>query len=91
MILRLGMMLSVVCYEKSIIFYKKNLTLTKNSTFNIIFCNRILPHYHFSPILLKMIEFSQMMAYLFGENILYNSAVPNFIDKVSVAEIAKRI
>ena len=48
MILRLEMILSVVFYERiNIIFYEKNLKLTKNNTFNNVFCNTILPYYRF--------------------------------------------
>ena len=40
MILRLEIILSVVFHErKNIIIYKKNLKLSKNNTFNDVFCN----------------------------------------------------
>ena len=37
------MILSVVSYEKKHNIYEKNFKLTKNSTLNHAFCNRIFP------------------------------------------------
>ena len=51
MILRLEKILSVVAYKrKNIIFYEKNLKLTKNNTSDNDSCNTILPCYRFIPI-----------------------------------------
>ena len=47
MILKLEIIFTVVTYEKNIMFYKKHLKLTKNNTFNGVFCNRIFSYYRF--------------------------------------------
>ena len=43
--------------EKTLFFYKQNLKLNKNNTFNNLFCNRIFPYYHFLPIFGKLLDF----------------------------------
>ena len=50
MILRFEMISSVVSYERKNILHTKNLKLTKNNTFNNVFCNRIFPYFCFAPI-----------------------------------------
>ena len=51
MILIVLMKLPVLFYKrKNTIFYGKNFKLTKNNTFNNVFCNKIFPFYRFLPI-----------------------------------------
>ena len=77
------MILLAVSYErKNIIFYEKNLKLTKHNTFNNVFYNRIFPYNFLLPIFLKMIELSSIISYFLGENIPYNYPVFNFEYKV---------
>ena len=47
MILRVEMILSVMLYKRTNIFYEKNVKLTKSDTFNNVSCNRILPYCRF--------------------------------------------
>ena len=45
------MILTIVFYEReNMIFYGKNLKLTKNNTLNNFFCDRIFPYNIFLPI-----------------------------------------
>ena len=54
MILGIEVILSIVFYErKKIIFYGKNLELTKNNTANNVFLYQIFPYYRLSPIFQK--------------------------------------
>ena len=51
MILKHEIILPVVSYDKkNIIFYEKNLKLTKNNTFNNVSCNKIFPYNRFLSI-----------------------------------------
>ena len=53
------MILSIMSYKrKDIIFYEKHVKLTKNNTFNNVFCNGVFPHYRFLSIFPKIIGFS---------------------------------
>ena len=75
--------------EKNNIFYKNNLKLTKNNTFDPVFSKRIFLYYRSLPIFKKWLDFHKSWLF-FKENILYNSTVFNFVYKFSVAEIVKR-
>ena len=80
--LLLEMMLSVVSYEeKIIVFYDKNLKLTKNN-------NRIFPYYCFLRIFFLMIGFSWIMTYFFNGNILYKCTVSNFENWTEVCDVS---
>ena len=50
--------------KKNIIFYEKNSKLTKNITFNKVFCNGIFPHHRFLPIFKKWLDFHKKRIYL---------------------------
>ena len=57
-----------VLWKKNIIFYEKNLKLSKNNTFNNVFCNRIFTYYPFLPIFWKWFDFDKLWL-IFSGNI----------------------
>ena len=60
MILRLEIILLVVSYKwKNIIFHEENFKLTKNNTFNDVFCNRSFPYYRSLLIIQKLLGFHE--------------------------------
>ena len=70
-----------VLQNKNIIFYFKKLKLTKNNTFNNVFCNRIYFYNRFLPIFKN--EWNFIKRGLFSQgNFLYNSTVFNFENKL---------
>ena len=69
MILRLEMIHQSSFMKEKREFLIKNFKLTKNTTFNNVFCNRIFPYYRFLRIFKNYWIFLDY-GFFFGENIL---------------------
>ena len=89
MVLRFEMILSVVFYKReNIIFYEKHLKLTKNNTFNNVFCNKIFPCYPFLPIFLELLDlYKSGLIFLVMAIVLLVTRIDNRLFPMSVTHV----